>query len=180
MPNHYAQQWDDLLKWDAASWKKLYKDGFDYTFYCLGRNVSFEEKDIVFVSAIECFQDKLLTGKIKREYAPNAFLKGIIWFKCLEFWRQKKLLGGWIPPPTETDDLPFTEEDDLQAFQEEIALACFHALQPDCQQVLLMTISEDKNHDEVAETLGISSKFVRVKKHRCMNYLKSCLSRPDA
>lgn len=44
-----------------------------------------------------------------------------------------------------------------------------------CQTLLRMTFFEKRSHAEVAEELGYKESFVKVKKHRCLEYLRKAV-----
>ena len=45
-------------------------------------------------------------------------------------------------------------------------------LEPECRTLLLLSFYEKRSHAEIAEEMGYTEAFVKVKKHRCLNYLR--------
>ena len=45
-------------------------------------------------------------------------------------------------------------------------------LEEDCRQVLLLSFFEKCSQAEIAETMGYAESFVKVKKYRCLEYLR--------
>ena len=49
-------------------------------------------------------------------------------------------------------------------------------LEPDCRRVLFLSIQQNFSHNEIAEIMDYSKSFVKVKKYRCLEYLRKMLS----
>lgn len=49
---------------------------------------------------------------------------------------------------------------------------CMKNLDADCQTLLLLSFYEKRSQAEIAEAMGYTESFVKVKKHRCLNYLR--------
>lgn len=45
-------------------------------------------------------------------------------------------------------------------------------LEPECRTMLLLSFYEKRTQAEIAEEMGYTEAFVKVKKHRCLNYLR--------
>jgi len=45
-------------------------------------------------------------------------------------------------------------------------------LEPECRTMLLLSFYEKRSQAEIAEEMGYTEAFVKVKKHRCLNYLR--------
>ncbi len=45
-------------------------------------------------------------------------------------------------------------------------------LESECRTLLLLSFYEKRSHAEIAEEMGYTEAFVKVKKHRCLNYLR--------
>lgn len=54
-----------------------------------------------------------------------------------------------------------------------VILGCLEILEEDCNHLLNLTFYEKKSHSEVADIMGYSEAFVKVKKHRCLNHLRN-------
>lgn len=54
-----------------------------------------------------------------------------------------------------------------------VVVACLELLEDNCNQLLRMSFFEQRSHAEIAAALGYSEAFVKVKKHRCLDYLRN-------
>ncbi|MFN0013705.1 MAG: RNA polymerase sigma factor [Saprospiraceae bacterium] len=65
------------------------------------------------------------------------------------------------------DTGPSEQEERINA-----VIGCLAQMEGDCRTLLLMSFYEKRSQVEIAEALGYSEAFVKVKKHRCLSYLR--------
>ncbi|MEQ1745832.1 MAG: sigma-70 family RNA polymerase sigma factor [Saprospiraceae bacterium] len=70
---------------------------------------------------------------------------------------------GVQPPETGPDE----QEERINA-----VVGCLAQMEGDCRTLLLMSFYEKRSQVEIAEAMGYSESFVKVKKHRCLSYLR--------
>ena len=51
--------------------------------------------------------------------------------------------------------------------------SCLEKLEPECKKLLDLSFFEKRSQLEIAEIMSYATSFVKVKKHRCLNYLRS-------
>ena len=68
------------------------------------------------------------------------------------------------------------QDDSLQIDEKELMIGVLldkiNTLDEECQKVIRMTFIKKMSHAEVAEILGYSLSFIKVKKFRCLGYLR--------
>lgn len=176
----YAEEWQQLAEGEIRLWKELYKQGFEHASKKLGNTLHVEKKKDIFKMACERLLVKVRQGSILTHYKPIALLKGIVNKVCLEHWRAEKRELSMLEGVKRTIEKVYKlKEAGDKIFQtmllEESGMKCFQQLQPECQQVLTLTIFEKKTHREVAEIMNYTIKFVKMKRHRCMKHLRDCM-----
>lgn len=68
---------------------------------------------------------------------------------------------------------PEQEEDaGIREAQLNAVADALNTLEPDCRTMLLLSFYEKRSQTEIAEIMGYTEAFVKVKKHRCLNYLR--------
>ncbi|MBK9337451.1 MAG: sigma-70 family RNA polymerase sigma factor [Lewinellaceae bacterium] len=67
-----------------------------------------------------------------------------------------------------------TPETDPALFEERLntVVDCLALLDSDCCTLLMLSFFEKRSQTEIAQTMGYTEAFVKVKKHRCLNYLR--------
>lgn len=167
----YEKDWESLQNWDDHAWKSLLKESYTYTRRRL-REAPMDHVEMVAESAFACLVDKVLAKSVNINHAPENLLRGIVRNKCREYLRKNKNFQS-LPE----DHPPLVEEDfevDPQT-QEQCASACFQKLDLSCRQMLDLSIFQKKTHSEIAQIMNIAEGFVRVKRFRCLQYLRKCL-----
>lgn len=177
----HTREWQLLKEGDVATWVKLYKEALECAERLLGSNASYDEKRDLIQDAFITLLRKIDNGEVDIQKEPIAFLWGIMNKMCNEFWRQNKTFKNRnenICRYLEQEENPFeTEETEKENWEKEVAAQfCLKSLEPDCQKVVELAIFEEKSHKEIAEIMGYTEGFVRVKKNRCMNYLRKCMN----
>ena len=70
----------------------------------------------------------------------------------------------------------FPTEDLSERSQEEsrlnVVIGCLEILEEDCRRLLLLAFYEKRPQAEIAAEMGYSEAFVKVKKYRCLEYLR--------
>ena len=70
--------------------------------------------------------------------------------------------------PTENEQEDWGEKELMVG----VVLDNLNELEPDCRQVIRLTFLKKMSHSEVANILGYTKAFVKVKKFRCLKYLR--------
>ena len=74
----------------------------------------------------------------------------------------------------------FTEPEDNKLEQRELMIGVLfdkiNALEDDCKKVIKLTFLKKLSHKEVAEILGYTLSFIKVKKFRCLKSLRKMVS----
>ncbi len=71
-------------------------------------------------------------------------------------------------PEAETAEARKLQEDQLN-----VVVGSLELLEDDCRRLLRMSFYEKRPQAEIAAEMGYSEAFVKVKKHRCLNYLRN-------
>lgn len=73
-----------------------------------------------------------------------------------------------------TDRQSSDELNDMQLREEQLNVIVGHLqlLEDDCQQILTLSFYEKQSQAEIARIMGYSDAFVKVKKYRCLEYLR--------
>lgn len=89
--------------------------------------------------------------------------------------------------PVEQEKLPYLEkiqEAGMSKKEEEalvrIVIEKLEQLEDDCRDLLKYSFFQQLSHAEIAELMDYSPKFVRVKKFRCLEYLRNLLRETEA
>lgn len=175
MPDIHKKKWDRLENWELDAWQTLFKTSVRFARFKLP-DEPFHAVELVSESAYQCLVEKVLEQKILYDYSPEALLIGIIHVKRKEYLRKKHNTQD-LPIELPTYD-PYEDADNehIRLQLEDYASSCFQQLQEECRQLLDLAIYQEKLHSEIASIMGLSDKYVRVKKFRCLEYLKKCLS----
>lgn len=78
--------------------------------------------------------------------------------------------AGAMPSPADVQPAE-TDAEDLEA-QLNAVVKTLDLLEPECRTLLLLSFYEKRSHAEIAAEMGYTEAFVKVKKHRCLNYLR--------
>lgn len=72
------------------------------------------------------------------------------------------------PAPTDTLD-------DRKIWEEKLNVVVGHLelMEEDCRRLLRLSFYEKRSQVEISTEMGYSESYVKVKKHRCLNYLRS-------
>ncbi len=79
---------------------------------------------------------------------------------------------------------PLADQDDIREketldTQLNLVVACLEVIEESCRQVLFLSFFEKRSGAEIAQQLDYTEAFVKVKKHRCLEYLrKAVLNNP--
>jgi RNA polymerase sigma factor (sigma-70 family) len=168
---------DGLRNEEPWAFEKMYKDYFRKVAAYVVRNKGSED------DARDVFQDALvaLVGTLRRpEFSLQENVKLIAYFFGIvrniwlaELKKRGKLPPGELPPGIEPkDDAPKMEE----IMERERRLLSISGLVEkigeDCRKLLLAFYYEGKSHEEIAEMMGYTKGFTRVKKYRCIEEIR--------
>ena len=165
----------------AFDW--VYKNCFSKaTTYVLQHQGSNQDAEDFFQEALFVLVQKLRTPGFELTSSCSTFLYAIV--RNLWLYHQRKAGRVII---TEQDQLLHLAElagedywHELHALQEQDlkqqgVLRAMEQLGDDCRQLLLLTFYENKNEDEIAQTMNYQRGFVKVKRFRCLSQLKKIL-----
>lgn len=126
----------------------------------------------------DVFQEMLfiLVRKLQdKNFQLTARLGTFIYAVIRNLWlaRLKKKAASEITLHEEMEDLPVLDENELEVKQEyekkhELMAQVLETLKEDCRQIILASFYKKLSHQAIAEEMGYSDAFVRVKLHRCM------------
>lgn len=166
-----------LREGDPGAFEKLYRLYYvmvarlaaGFSTYKEGAEDLFQEVLFILVCKLQS-PDFQLTAKL------STFLYAIA----------RNLLLKKTGAPVETalkDEHLFRLEGDSQQVEEleqrtqrenqiDLVTGCLELLEEDCRRLLLLSFFEKRSQAEIAVLMGYSEAFVKVKKHRCLDYLR--------
>lgn len=65
-----------------------------------------------------------------------------------------------------------TEAREMHEKRLNVITGLLEILEDDCRRVLLLSFFEKRSQSEIAREMGYTESFVKVKKHRCLDYLR--------
>ena len=80
---------------------------------------------------------------------------------------------GFLPELADAMGPDGLEERKIREEQLNIVVAHLELLDESCRKLLKMSFYEKCSQIEISEAMGYSEAFVKVKKHRCLNYLRN-------
>ena len=131
-------------------------------------------KDI-FQDALIALINNIQTNKFESKASIKTYLTSIAKYKWYNHDKMKKNLSeDFIPPDlTTVNESEFDHFDNEQI--EKLVSTHFEKLDEKCQMLLNKNIFQNIKLKEIAVELGYTYEFVRIKKRRCLNNLKSHL-----
>lgn len=165
---------------DAAAFRSLYGSCFRMvSSHVVERGGSRDDAEDLFQEALFVLVKKTrepdfrLTSRLSTflfSVARNLFLQRLENRKRNPAQPSAEAQPDRAEPPDATEKL---EEKDhwLNAVER-----CLERLEADCRRVLLMSFFEKRAQAEIAAELGYAENFVKVKKHRCLGYLRKAVA----
>jgi len=164
---------DFLRKGDSAAFEFLYRQYYRM----VAKQAS--ERGLQDSDAEDVFQEVLiiLVRKIHDPAFELSAKLGTFLFAIARNLLLKR--SGKAPILHTTDSIPLAsdarlveaEPDELEE-QLSAVVKTLDLLEPECRTLLLLSFYEKRSHAEIAEEMGYTEAFVKVKKHRCLNYLR--------
>lgn len=164
---------DALRKSEPAAFEFLYRQYYRM----VAKQVN--ERGLSDADAQDLFQEVLLV-LVRKTQEPNFELSSKLGTFLFAIARNLLLKKSGKPPDMYLDDetlfrfgtqMPDTDpallEERLSA-----VVGCLALLEAECRTLLMLSFFEKCSQAEIAEAMGYTEAFVKVKKHRCLNYLR--------
>ncbi|MCB0640920.1 MAG: sigma-70 family RNA polymerase sigma factor [Phaeodactylibacter sp.] len=174
---------DGLKKGDRTAFEEVYRQYFKMaaSFVQNNRGTAEDARDI-FQEMLFILVKKLRDPEFVLSSKLGTYMYSIIrhlWLKRLN--KQQKLQ---VTDEEGLEPVPVTDEEiDLKQSYErkhELMAKVLQRLKEDCKKIILSSFYEKRKHAEIADYMGISPAFVRVKLHRCMEqFRKDVRNHPD-
>lgn len=166
----------ELKNESSSAFESLYKDNYRMIASLITRMGGDQ------IDAEDIFQETLfvLVKKIREpDFVLTAKISTYMHAIARNLWLKKSKKAGMEVSMTE-EDFSFTDIEQSNALEEleekelmiGVVLDKINALEKDCKNVIRLTFIKKLSHAEVAEILGYTTSFVKVKKFRCLKYLR--------
>ena len=113
---------------------------------------------------------------IRIENSLKAFLFKWVKNRCINYLKHLSVISSY------KDAVLFSNEnEETEDFEEELIIAIYASIQqlpPQCQKVFKMSRFEGLKHKEIAETLGISVKTVKIHIGKALRHIKESVKKP--
>lgn len=172
-------QIDLIRQGETNAIKALYKSDFAQcaSFILSNRGSRDDAKDL-FQEAIMVLISNLRKEDFQLKCATGTYLYSIVrnlWFK---HWNSKGVKNtdfildnpGYHFVPVAEDEME--EKTVLEEKHELIAELLKKEMKEDCRKVILAFYYEKKSMEQIAKLMDYTAKFAKVKKNRCMGYLR--------
>ena len=170
---------DGLRAGDRHAVKQLYTDYFGYcTSFVINNQGDTEQARDIFQEALIVLFNNLRKPQFKLTCAVKTYLYSVVrnlWLKRIH----KQSRGGLSLVIDRDDDKEFilVHEDEIEVKQEkeekhEAVAHGMKAIKEDCRELLLNFYFKKIDLGRIAEQMGYTYQFVKVKKNRCMEALK--------
>jgi RNA polymerase sigma-70 factor (ECF subfamily) len=118
--------------------------------------------------------EKLRAGELREPDRVISFVFGLCRMVTLDlrrnYARRERLLQQYA------EDVPIADASVAPRLDHERVARCLDRLSERERAVLVMTFYEEKQADEVADSLGVSAGNVRVIRHRGLEHLRDCVT----
>ncbi len=171
----------ELKKGSSKAFESLYKQQFRIVASLIGRmGGSQEDIEDVFQETLYVLVKKVREPEFELTAKISTFMHAIarnLWLK-----RNQKNQKDINVKVRDIFEMEIAEEDGSLLNQQEkelmigVILDGVNRLDEECRKVIKLTFFKKKSHAEVAEELGYSLSFVKVKKFRCLGYLRKIVS----
>lgn len=183
MSNSYENQADqrmlnELRTGETGSFESLYRLYYPMIVHFVREHRgSDDDAQDVFQEGLLVFVKKIREPGFQLTSKISTFLFAVcrnIWYKKLQ-GKDSKMMHTPEPglekmsqavPDSELDD-PDEKEALLAAISEKM-----NELEADCRQIILLSFYENLAHSVIAQKMGYAEAFVKVKKFRCLEYLR--------
>lgn len=177
------QNYQDLLAKirtkDPIVTKEIYQDAFPKCArYILDNNGDYEHAQDIFQEAFVVLFEKSQQETFTLTAAPSTYLYSVAQKMWLMYLRTKKRRGGQPVDIVEiAERFMYDEEDGVQQKQEleekiNAIAKVFDQLEEKCKEMLGSYYYKKIPLKEIAVKMGYNYNFAKVKKNRCMNYLR--------
>lgn len=170
---------------DKDAYSQLYKTCYKSIEGDILRNSGSQAdaQDVFQEAIIVLFENYLFQKDFKLTVKLCSFLRTIafkMWLKKLR--KAPKKIDFDIEEyniPSVEIDLSFLDEEDVEVTsQQETVVEKLEELGEDCQKIIQYKYYENLSHEEIAERMGFSIRYSRIKLFRCRNRLKKLLQNP--
>jgi len=162
-----------IIGGDDNALKKLYKDHFDKIKALAHKHARSEtDAEDVFQESLVDMIKNFTADKFRGEASVGTYLYSICRNKFLNLNRNERIKTTELKGDVKIISLD-VDNDIIE--EEQILLSEIKNISEDCQKVLSLFYFYKKPWKEIAEHLGYSEKFVRVKSNRCKNELRKRL-----
>lgn len=173
-----------LRRGDEQAFLQVYRNYYQMVASFVQKNNGTE------IQAKDLFQELLfiLVKKLRqRDFQLTAKLSTYIFSIARNLWLQQLKKNKFAPVKMQEGTQEFVELDDgelevKQQFEKkhELLGKLFKEVKEDCREIIKASFYQKLPHDQIADKMGYSSAFVRVKLHRCMEGLrKKVRQHPD-
>jgi RNA polymerase sigma factor (sigma-70 family) len=170
---------EELRAGERAAVKQLYTDYFGYcTSFVLKNRGDTEHARDLFQEALIVLFNKLRNPEFKLTCAVKTYLYSVVrnlWLKRLH----KESRGGLqlIMDKENEKEFIVVQEDNLEEKQvdeekHQAVARGMKAIKEDCQQLLMNFYFKKISLSNIADQMGYTYQFIKVKKNRCMEALK--------
>ncbi len=164
---------ESLRKGDSAAFEFLYRQ-----YYRMVAKQT-NERGLQDSDAQDVFQEVLIV-LVRKIHDPAFELSAKL--STFLFAIARNLLlkkSGKLPVMHTADSVPLSSDVQLadtgpDEMEERLnaVVRTLDVLEPECRTLLLLSFYEKRSQAEIAEEMGYTEAFVKVKKHRCLNYLR--------
>ena len=169
----------ELKKGSPKAFELLYKQHFVMIASLISR-MGGKQQDIedVFQETLFILVKKIRDPEFELTAKIGTFLHAI----ARNNWLKKTRKGTKEMSMVMEDIQKYSIADDGQTdvYEKELIIGVIldkiNTLEKDCQEVIKMTFFKKMSHAEVAEILGYSLSFIKVKKFRCLGYLRKMVT----
>ena len=166
----------------SAAFEQVYRNNFSMILKLVSdNNGSLNDARDVFQEAMFVLVKKIREPDFKLTGKLSTYLFAVarnIWFK-----RTRGTQGKTNPTAPEKFaqmNLALPEDEQSESIEKEkkfnLLAEKMKELDPDCQRVLFLSIQKNFSQKEIADIMDYSPSFVKVKKFRCLKYLREKVS----
>lgn len=168
---------------DPAITKEIYQEAFPKCArYILDNSGQYEQAQDVFQEAFVVLFQKCQDPDFELTASPSTYLYAVVQRMWLMYLRKRKRQGGAKIEISEIAERFLFEDDEGIAQKKELerqinAVArVFDQLKPDCRKMLSDYYYKKIPLKAIAKAMGYKYNFAKVKKNRCMNYLRKLVA----
>lgn len=169
---------EGLKSEEPAAFEQVYQEAYRLVEYYIKSNGGDK------IATQDIFQDgiiALVELARKPEFALTAKVSNLMYSICRNIWlksfrkKGKEVYVEQFHPSAELVEIPNfgEEESEDEAYQE--VVKTIEQIGEKCKEIILLAHYQGVPRDEIAEIMGYSSAFARIKLFRCMNRLREQL-----